>query len=119
MGKSKRTKALSKAVILPSIFNINEPVVFGIIAWNPYLMVPLWINGLVLPLITHFWLKMGLSPIPHSLMQMWYIPFPFVTWLVSPAISAIILVLILFFVSGLIYYPFFKVYDNNLVQEEN
>lgn len=118
-GKSKRTKALSKAVILPSIFNINEPVVFGIIAWNPYVMVPLWINGLVLPLITYFWLKMGLSPIPHSLMQMWYIPFPFVTWLVSPAISAIILVLILFFVSGLIYYPFFKVYDNNLIQEEN
>lgn len=118
-GKSKRTKALSKAVILPSIFNINEPVVFGIIAWNPYLMVPLWINGIVLPLITYFWIKMGLSPIPHSLMQMWYIPFPFVTWLVSPAISAILLVAILFFVSGMIYYPFFKIYDNNLVQEDN
>ncbi|WP_282806294.1 PTS sugar transporter subunit IIC [Lactobacillus isalae] len=116
--KSKRMKALGKACILPSIFNINEPVVFGTVVWNPYLMIPLWINGIVLPLITSLWFKAGLSPIPHSLMQMWYIPFPFVTWIVSPAISSIILLLILFVVGGLIWYPFLKVYDNSLIKEE-
>ncbi|TVV05172.1 PTS sugar transporter subunit IIC, partial [Lactobacillus paragasseri] len=116
--KSKRMKALGKACILPSIFNINEPVVFGTVVWNPYLMIPLWINGIVLPLITSLWFKAGLSPIPHSLMQMWYIPFPFVTWIVSPAISSLILLLILFVVGGLIWYPFLKVYDNSLIKEE-
>ena len=116
--KSKRMKALGKACILPSIFNINEPVVFGTVVWNPYLMIPLWINGIVLPLITSLWFKAGLSPIPHSLMQMWYIPFPFVTWIVSPAISSVILLLILFVVGGLIWYPFLKVYDNSLIKEE-
>lgn len=116
--KSKRMKAFGKACILPSIFNINEPVVFGTVVWNPYLMIPLWINGIVLPLITSLWFKAGLSPIPHSLMQMWYIPFPFVTWIVSPAISSIILLLILFVVGGLIWYPFLKVYDNSLIKEE-
>lgn len=116
--KSKRMKALGKACILPSVFNINEPVVFGTVVWNPYLMIPLWINGIVLPLITSLWFKAGLSPIPHSLMQMWYIPFPFVTWIVSPAISSLILLLILFVVGGLIWYPFLKVYDNSLIKEE-
>lgn len=116
--KSKRMKALGKACILPSIFNINKPVVFGTVVWNPYLMIPLWINGIVLPLITSLWFKAGLSPIPHSLMQMWYIPFPFVTWIVSPAISSLILLLILFVVGGLIWYPFLKVYDNSLIKEE-
>lgn len=116
--KSKRMKALGKACILPSIFNINEPVVFGTVVWNPYLMIPLWINGIVLPLITSLWFKAGLSPIPHSLMQMWCIPFPFVTWIVSPAISSLILLLILFVVGGLIWYPFLKVYDNSLIKEE-
>ena len=116
--KSKKMKALGKACILPSIFNINEPVVFGTVVWNPYLMIPLWINGIVLPLITSLWFKAGLSPIPHSLMQMWYIPFPFVTWIVSPAISSLILLLILFVVGGLIWYPFLKVYDNSLIKEE-
>lgn len=118
-SKSKRLKALGKACVVPSIFNINEPLVFGTIVWNPYLMLPLWINGIVLPLITVFWFKFGLSPIPHSLMQMWYIPFPFVTWIVSPAVSALILLAILFCVGGLIYYPFFKIYDSNLIKEEN
>ena len=117
-AKSNRLKALGKASVLPTIFNINEPVVFGTIVWNPYLMIPLWINGIVLPLITAFWFKSGLSPIPHSLMQMWYIPFPFVTWIVSPAFSSMILLVILFIVGGLIYYPFFKVYDRNLVKQE-
>lgn len=116
--RSKRMKALGKACILPSIFNINEPVVFGTVVWNPYLMIPLWINGIVLPLITALWFKAGLSPIPHSLMQMWYIPFPFVTWIVSPAVSSIILLLILFVVGTLIWYPFLKVYDNSLIKEE-
>ena len=118
LAKSNRLKALGKASVLPTIFNINEPVVFGTIVWNPYLMIPLWINGFALPLITALWFKAGLSPIPHSLMQMWYIPFPFVTWIVSPAISSIILLLLLFVVGGLIYYPFFKVYDRNLVKQE-
>lgn len=117
--KSKRMKALGRATIVPSLFNINEPVVFGTIVWNPYLMVPLWINGLVLPAITALWLKAGLSPIPHALMQMWYIPLPFGTWLASPAISSVLLANILFFVGGLIYFPFLKVYDNELVKEEN
>lgn len=117
-AKSRRLKALGKATILPSIFNINEPIVFGTIVWNPYLMIPLWINGIVLPLITALWFKAGLSPIPHALMQMWYIPFPFVTWIVSPAVSSIVLMLILFLVGGLIYYPFFKAYDNSLVKQE-
>ena len=115
--KSRRMKALGKACIAPSIFNINEPVIFGTVVWNPYLMIPLWINGLVLPLITAFWFKAGLSPIPHSLMQMWYIPFPFVTWIVSPAISSIILLVILFVVGTLVWYPFLKVYDNSLIKD--
>lgn len=116
--KSRRMKALGKACIAPSVFNINEPVIFGTVVWNPYLMIPLWINGLVLPLITAFWFKAGLSPIPHSLMQMWYIPFPFVTWIVSPAISSIILLVILFVVGTLVWYPFLKVYDNSLIKDE-
>lgn len=117
-AKSNRLKALGKASLLPTIFNINEPVVFGTIVWNPYLMIPLWINGIVLPLITSLWFQAGLSPVPHALMQMWYIPVPFSTWIVSSAFSSILLVIILFIVAGVIYYPFLKVYDKNLVKQE-
>lgn len=118
MAKSQRLKALGKACIVPSLFNINEPVVFGTVVWNPYLMIPLWINGIVLPLITWIGLKAGLAAIPKALMQMWYIPYPISTWLVSPSIGAIILLAIVFAAAWIIWYPFFKVYDQQVVREE-
>lgn len=118
MAKSQRLKALSKACIFPSLFNINEPLVFGTIVWNPYLMIPLWINGLVIPIITWVGLKAGLAAIPSALMQMWYIPFPISTWLVSPSVGALILMIVIFAVSWVIWFPFFKVYDGQVVKEE-
>lgn len=35
-SRSNRLKAMGRATLIPSIFNINEPVVFGVIAWNPH-----------------------------------------------------------------------------------
>lgn len=118
MAKSKRLQALGRACIVPSIFNINEPLVFGTIVWNPYLMIPLWINGIVIPVITWCGLHFGLGVIPHALMQMWYIPFPFLTWITSPAIGSMILMIIDFVVAWLVYYPFFRVYDQVTLKEE-
>jgi PTS system cellobiose-specific IIC component len=42
-SKSKRLKALGTASPVPGLLNINEPVVFGCVAWNPILMIPMWI----------------------------------------------------------------------------
>ena len=117
-AKSQRLKALGKACIVPSIFNINEPIVFGTVVWNPYLMIPLWLNGIIIPLITWFGFKLGLATLPHALMQMWYIPFPVLTWLTSASIGAMILIVIIFVVSWVIWYPFFRVYDQLTVKEE-
>ena len=56
LSKSKRLKSLGKVCIGPSIFNINEPVVFGApIVFNPILMLPMWINTLVSAVI--IWLS--------------------------------------------------------------
>lgn len=117
-AKSARLKALGKACIVPALFNINEPTVFGTIVWNPYLMVPMWLNGLILPAVMWLGLKFGITALPSAVDQLWYIPFPIGSWLVSPHIGSIILALIIFVVSALIWYPFFKVYDNSLYQKE-
>ncbi|MFC6177696.1 PTS sugar transporter subunit IIC [Companilactobacillus huachuanensis] len=118
ISKSQRLKALGKACIVPSLFNINEPLVFGTVVWNPYLMIPLWINGIIIPIITWTGLKMGLAAIPKAVMQMWYIPFPISTWLISPSVGAMILLAIIFAVSWVIWFPFFKVYDGQVLKEE-
>lgn len=118
LAKSQRLRILGKAFIVPSIFNINEPVVFGSIVWNPYLMIPMWIQGVILPIIVWLGLKTGLGHIPDAVFQMWYVPFPINTWINGHTIGSIILVLIIFLVAAAIWYPFFKAYDRELIKKE-
>ncbi len=119
LSKSKELKALGRACLVPGIFNINEPVIFGCIAWNPYLMVPMWLQGLVLPLLTWFGTKViKFAPIPDVQFELWYCPYPISTWINTRSIRAIIFLIISVAVSTLIWYPFFKAYEANELKKE-
>lgn len=119
-SKSKELKTLGRASLVPGIFNINEPVVFGCIAWNPYLMIPMWLQGIIIPLLTRFGAKViAFAPIPRIQFELWYTPYPISTWISTRSIRAIIFLLISVAVSTLIWYPFFKAYENNLLKNES
>lgn len=120
LSKSKKLKALGRASLVPGIFNINEPVVFGAIAWNPILMIPMWLQGIILPIIVWIFTKViAIAPIPALVFDMWYMPFPFATWLVTLSFKAIILLLMTVTAATAIWYPFFKVYEKQQVEIEN
>lgn len=119
VSKSSKLKALGRASLVPSIFNINEPMVFGSIAWNPIMMLPMWINGIILPAIVWIGTKViAFAPIPKVIFDMWYVPFPISTWVTTGTISGILLMLICATVSTLIWYPFFKTYEKQEVDKE-
>jgi PTS system cellobiose-specific IIC component len=119
MAKSQRLRMIGKASLIPGIFNINEPVVFGApIAFNPILMVPMWINGLVGPILTWVVMKIGFVPIPHKPFQLWYLPVPISSWIITESIRGLIFFVVLFAISWVIYYPFFKVYDKQAVKQD-
>lgn len=118
-SKSRRLKALGTASLVPGIFNINEPVIFGAVAWNPILMVPMWLQGIILPLITYVVLRMGIVNIPSAVFDMWYCPFPISTWIVSQDLNGLILLAAVTTVSTLIWYPFFKMYEKQQVAAES
>ena len=119
IAKSKKLKVIGKSTIVPSICNINEPLVFGApIAFNPILMVPMWIVGLVTPIITYLALSSGIVPIPSEPFNFWYLPSPIVGYMVTKSIAGLLLVLVNFAVSWVVYYPFFKVYDKQVCEEE-
>ena len=118
-AKSQKLKAISRATILPSLFNINEPFVFGTpIAWNPTLMIPMWLNSLTVPTLVYLTLKNGLVSIPDQLFTMYSLPQPISTWIVCPEVGAIILYLVVVVILFATWYPFFKVYDAQCVIEE-
>lgn len=118
-SKSSRLQALGKACLGPSIFNINEPVVFGCIVWNPIMMLPMWLQAVALPLTTYVFTKLiPLAPIPSVSFHMWYCPFPISTWLITGSLMGVSLMLLSFVIASGIWYPFFKVYEAQEVAVE-
>jgi cellobiose PTS system EIIC component len=110
-AKSSRLKAIGKTTLIPSLFNINEPIVYGAVSFNPILMLPFWINAIVSPIIVYITLNSGLVPIPSMLFQIWYTPLGISTYIIS-GINGLILLAIVLLTMFFIWFPFFKVYDN-------
>ena len=120
LSKSSELKALGRACLVPGILNINEPVIFGAVAWNPYLMIPMWLQGIVLSAMTWIFTKViPFAKIPRIQFELWYCPYPISTWISTQGhIPSVIFVLAQFAVSTLIWYPFFKAYENQKLKEE-
>jgi PTS system cellobiose-specific IIC component len=116
-SKSKQLKSLGIASIFPSILNINEPIVFGCVAWNPVMMIGMWVQGLVMPAITWIGLKSGLVQIPGEVFGLWQFPTPVISWILS-GFSGLILFAILFVASWVLWYPFFKIHEKQLISAE-
>lgn len=119
-SKSKRIKKFGQISIVPSLFNINEPLVYGApIALNPILMIPMWINALIIPTIVWVAFSSGLVTIPHAVMNVNQLPFPICSFLATHGdVRAIILVLFNFVISWLIWWPFFKAHETKVLKEE-
>ena len=106
-AKSDQYRALGKLGIGASLFNINEPIVYGCIAWNPLLMIPMWLTAIILPCVIWVFTKIiAFAPIPAMVFNLWYCPYPVSTWLITRSINAILLMLICFVIAAMIYYPF-------------
>lgn len=119
-SKVKRLKAIGNVCVLPAIFNINEPIVFGApVVWNPILMIPLCLNSIVIPSIMYLVMRIGLVPVPSAPMQMWYLPNIIQGYLTTGSLAGVVLVIVLFIVSWFIWLPFFKVYEKQQYLEEN
>lgn len=118
-ARSARLKSIGRATLVPSLFNINEPVVFGApVAFNPLLMVPMWLNSLIPPAIVYLALSSGLVGIPSQVFSMWYVPAGIQTWIVSPSVMSLLLLLVCVAVMTLTWLPFFRAYDRQVLAED-
>lgn len=119
-SKSAHLRSIGKLSLVPSLFNINEPVIFGTpIVMNPTFFLPFIIAPLVNSVITYFAVKTDLIARVISVVP-WTAPAPIgAAWATGWDFRAAILVLILAAVSAVIYYPFFKVYEKQLLDQED
>ncbi|WP_170924877.1 PTS sugar transporter subunit IIC [Candidatus Enterococcus clewellii] len=118
-SKAKKLKTLGRICIGPSIFNINEPIVFSTpVVMNPLLMMPMWINSIVGSCVIWFAMRGGLLNIPAELMQLAQIPAPISSVILTKDFRAILWYVVLFAIYMGIWYPFFKVYEKEVIAEE-
>lgn len=118
-SKSKQLKTLGRIFIAPSIFNINEPVMFGApVVFNPLLMLPAWINSIVGAIYVWIIMSTGLLHIPSKMIQVGQIPAPFSSFMITEDVRAFIWWIILFVIYLAIWYPFFKAFEKQKLTEE-
>lgn len=118
-SKSAYGKALGKTSLVPSIFNINEPMIFGApIVLNPMLIIPFIIAPMVNAIIA--WLLTSAGMVGHVVATApWTLPGPIGAFLAcGNDWRAAVLSIALIVLDLVIYYPFFKMYDKNLLDEE-
>ena len=101
------------------MFNINEPVIFGTpIVMNPVFFIPFLLAPLVNAIIAWAAMKMDLIGRVISVVP-WTAPAPIGgAWALGWDFRAAVLVVILAVISAIIYYPFFKVYEKQLLEQE-
>ena len=118
-SKSVYLKQVGKFSIIPGLFNINEPIMFGApIVLNPILAIPFVVGPVINTTITYIAMSLGLVN-KVSVMAPWVLPAPIKAVMATNDWRAAVLVMINFAVSITIFYPFFKMYEKNLIKEEN
>lgn len=121
MSRSKldHLSSIGKLSIIPGIFNINEPIIFGApIVMNPILFIPFLGVPIINTIITWAVVKGGFVPKVVSFVP-WTTPGPIAALLsTNLSITAFLLSGSLVLLSVLIYTPFVRVYERSLIAEE-
>ena len=116
--KSERIVALARLSIGPGIFNINEPVIFGLpIVLNPVLIVPFILTPFVNIVTTYLVMAAGIVPVPNGVLIPWTTPAVFSGFLVSGWQGAVWQVILLV-IGVIIYLPFIKTLDAQYLAEQ-
>ena len=117
--KSKRNKAIGRASAVPTFFGVNEPILFGApIVLNPVFFIPFIFAPIVNVWIFKIFIDvLGMNSFTANLP--WTTPGPLGIILgTNLQILSFVLAALLIVVDFIIYYPFVKVYDKQILEEE-
>ncbi|PWZ83888.1 PTS lactose transporter subunit IIBC, partial [Staphylococcus pseudintermedius] len=119
LSKSKRNKAIGRASVVPTFFGVNEPILFGApIVLNPIFFIPFIMAPIINVWIFKFFVDViGMNS--FSVFLPWTTPGPLgIVMGTGFGVWSFVLAITLIVVDTFIYYPFFKVYDNQILDDE-
>lgn len=117
--RSREIKDIGKVSLGPAIFNINEPVIFGLpIVMNPLLIIPFVLTPIVIILTTYFSMSLGLVAKPIGVAVPWTTPPIISGYLATGSISGAVIQIINIGIGILIWLPFLLVLDRQALSKE-
>lgn len=117
--KSKQLKQVAKIGAAPGLFNVNEPIIFGLpIVMNPLIIVPWILAPMVVTLVTYISMATGIVPRPTGVTVPWTVPIGVSGYLATNSIMGSILQIVNLAIVFLIWFPFLKVMDRMNVKKE-
>ena len=119
LTKSKRNRAIGRASVVPTFFGVNEPILFGApLVLNPIFFIPFIFAPIANVWIFKFFIEtLGMNSFTANLP--WTTPAPLGLVLgTNFQVLSFLLAALLIVVDVIIYYPFLKVYDEQILEEE-
>lgn len=120
VGRSRQLKELGKLGAPAGLFNVNEPIIFGLpIIMNPLVVIPWLVAPVVVTFITYFAMSTGLVPPPAGIIVPWTTP-PILNGFLATGnawqgglLQAFNLMVVI-----VIWWPFLKILDKNYYENE-
>ena len=116
--KSKRIKELGKIAVVPAIFGINEPIIFGLpVVLNPLIAIPFILVPMINIVISWATMRIGLVPICNGVIMPWTTP-PIISGFLSSGWQGAVLQIFLIALGIVIYLPFIRTMDKQYLLDE-
>ena len=107
-SKREDNRAIAKLSLVPGIFGINEPMIFGMpIVLNPILMIPFIIAPMVTAAVGYFFTAIGFAA-PAYVTVPFTVPFLLNAFITTGSFGTVIIQALCIVISTLIYIPFVK-----------
>lgn len=117
--KSKRISQLGKLSLVPGLFGINEPIIFGLpIVLNPIIAIPFILVPAINQALSAWATQVGIIPYTTGISIPWTTPIGFSGYLSTGSLVASVWQFGLLMLGCVIYYPFIKMLDKKYLKEE-
>ena len=116
--RSKRVKELGKLALVPGIFGINEPIIFGLpILLNPLMLIPFMLVPTINIIISYICMSIGLVPLCTGVAIPWTMPV-IVSGFLATGWQGSVLQALLLVLGVFVYMPFIKMRDKQYLADE-
>ena len=118
MAKSRQMRELGKVAVVPGIFNINEPLLFGLpIVYNINLVVPFVLAPMASAMVGYFAIATHFVP-KITAQQPWPTPVGLSGFIATQSWQGAIATILAAVVAAAIWFPFIHGYDLKLAKKE-